>query len=302
VLPLAGALDRWILLAGILLVIGAPAFRLAVLGRMTFHPDADADGAPAARRVAGLALAAAALILVAGAGRFVLQALDLRDPDLPLLPQLTALLFATTWGWVWIAQMCAALAVVLAASLARRGRRLGWAILAAAALVLAWTPALAGHAVSSSRWTALAVLSDGLHVLGAGAWLGAMAALAEGLVLARRFGQGRIGEAMVGAFSPMALAGAILVAVSGLVSTWVHLAGGLSDLWTTRWGRTLLLKLALVAIMAALGAWNWRRAGPALREGGDVGPMLRSVRAELVTGALIVLATAVLIGTAQPGE
>ena len=298
---LAGVLVRWLSLAGILVGVGAVAFRFAVLGRPAFLPDADANAALAARRAALLALTAAALILVAGACRFVLELLELRDPDLSLLPQVTSLLLYTTWGWDWIAQVCAAVALALGGRQAGLGRVTGWALASVAALVLAWTPAFAGHAVSSDRWPALAVLADGIHVLGAGAWLGAMAALAVALVLARRSGQGRIGSALVAAFTPLALVGSGLVVVSGLFSTWVHLTA-LSDLWASRWGRVLLLKLALLAAMMALGAWNWRRAGPALRASGDVGPMLRSVRAELAVGALLVLATAVLIGTAQPGE
>jgi len=300
---LAGALVRWLLLAGILLGVGATLFRFAVLGRLASFVGAaaDPDAAPAARRGATLALTAALAVLVAAAGRLVLQILDLRDPDLALAPQVRALLLNTSWGRDWFAQVGAAAALAIGAGAARRGRRSGWILALVAAVLLAWTPAFAGHAIGTERHTALAVLADGLHVLGAGAWLGAMAALGSALALARRSAQAPIGAAMVTAFSPLALAGAGLVATSGLVSSWVHLAA-LSDLWTSGWGRVLIGKLALVAGMMALGAWNWRRAGPALRAGGDVGPMLRSVRAELVVGALIVLATAILIGTAQPGE
>jgi len=300
---LAGVLVRWLLLAGVLVGLGAAVFRFAVLGRLAslVGAGADPDAAPVARRGAALAVAAAVLVLLAAAGRLVLQILELRDPDLELAPQVHALFLRTTWGHDWFAQVGAALALAIGGLAARRGRRGGWLLVLVAAVVLAWTPAFAGHAIGSERMTALAVIADGLHVLGAGSWLGAMTVLASGLVLARRSGQGPIGAATVAAFSPLALAGSGLVVVSGLFSTWVHLTA-LSDLWASRWGRVLLLKLALLGAMMALGAWNWRRAGPALRASGDVGPMLRSVRAELAVGALLVLVTAVLIGTPQPGE
>jgi putative copper export protein len=249
-----------------------------------------------------LTLVAALLVIVGAAARLVLQILELRDPDLALGPQVRALLLHTSWGRDWFAQVALAAALAIGGAAAGRGGRLGWPLATASAILLAWTPAFAGHAIGSERWTGMTVIADGLHVVGGGAWLGAMAVLAAALVLARDRGQQPIAAAMVAAYSPLALAGAGLVAASGLVSTLVHLSGPLSDLWRTAWGRTLLVKLALVALMLALGAWNWRRAGPALRGSGAVGPMLRSVRAELAVGGLIVLATAVLIATAPPGE
>ena len=44
----------------------------------------------------------------------------------------------------------------------------------------------------------------------------------------------------------------------GVITAWRHLKY-LSALWTTPSGYALLLKLALVAAMFSLGAWNWRR-------------------------------------------
>ena len=76
----------------------------------------------------------------------------------------------------------------------------------------------------------------------------------------------------------------------------------MSALWQSRYGRTLLLKLGAVLLMASAGAWNWRRAGPALGGGGSIQPMRRSVAAELLVGALVVLATAILVVTPPPGE
>ena len=44
----------------------------------------------------------------------------------------------------------------------------------------------------------------------------------------------------------------------GVITAWRHLKY-LSALWTTPYGYALLLKLALVAAVFSLGAWNWRR-------------------------------------------
>jgi len=113
---LAGAIDRWFLLAAVLVSTGAAAFRVLVAGRA----GADTRDALTAR-VARLGMLAAVVALVAALGRLPLQLIDLRDPDSPLGPQTGALITATLWGSAWIAQLiCAALAAT-AYGLARRG-------------------------------------------------------------------------------------------------------------------------------------------------------------------------------------
>jgi copper transport protein len=104
--------------------------------------------------------------------------------------------------------------------------------------------------------------------------------------------------ALVGAFSPWALACAAVAAATGGVSAWLHL-GAPAAFWSTAYGRTLLVKLALVAPVAATGAYNWRRLRPALAAGReDVTRLLaRTATVELVVAALVLAATAVLVAT-----
>ncbi len=156
-----------------------------------------------------------------------------------------------------------------------------------------------------TRWQPLPILADGLHVLGAGGWLGTLLAiLLAGIPTAWQAGPSQRGAAvaeLVNAFSPVALACAGLAAVTGLFAAWVHL-GTLPALWQSTYGRTLLVKLAVLSVVAATGAYNWRRVRPAL--GGDpaTARLRRSASLELAVAAAVIAITAVLVATPPPTE
>lgn len=298
---LAGALTRWLLFAGILVQVGAAAFRFLVLPRVR-GIGAEALHRRAAERAAGLAVAAACLTIVAALARLPLQLLDIRDPLAPLAPQARALILQTMWGKAWFAQLGAAVLSLAGFAFARGGRRSGaWVLAAGASAALAFTPAFAGHAIGSERLAGLAVAADGVHVLAAGAWLGAMVVLYAGITLPREIDQAGLAGALIASFSPLALASAAALGLTGAIASWLHL-GVVAALWQSRYGRRLLVKLGAVGLVALLGAFNWRRAGPKLMYDNDVEPMQRSIRAELMVGVLVLFATAVLVATPPPGE
>src|SRR5690606_37201215 len=100
-------------------------------------------------------------------------------------------------------------------------------------------------------------------------------------------------------FSPVALVGAGVAATSGVVLSWT-LVGSTGALVASEYGRWLVLKLGLVAAVAAIGFRNWRVLTPRLGRGAAE-PMSRSAGMELAFGALILLATAVLVAREAPG-
>jgi copper transport protein len=298
--PVAVAV-RWAWLLSLMGIVGAVAFRFAVLGRLERDP---ALAAVARRGEAALwfvALAAAALSVLSLLGRLWLQAAALGgsawDGD-----RLRTLLAQTSWGLAWTLQAIATVAFFVGLMVARLpyGRAAGWLGAGVAAILLSTVPALSGHAAASG--SALAIVSDAVHVLGGGVWLGSLAALlAVGIpaALTSRDAPGPAVAALVAAFSPLALAGAATVAVTGVVNALFQL-GAVSDLWATPYGRALLLKLALLAAVAALGWHHWRRAGPRLGTAEAVPPLRRSIRAEVALGALVLLVTAVLVALPTP--
>src|SRR5439155_25834488 len=93
--------------------------------------------------------------------------------------------------------------------------------------------------------------------------------------------------ALVNAFSPTALAFASLVALTGVISAWFQLSS-VPALWTTRYGRTLLVKLAVLAGVIATGAYNWLRVRPLLGTEKATRRLQRSAAIEVMIGTLVV--------------
>lgn len=237
--------------------------------------------------------------------------------------EIGSFLFGTAWGAGWFLHLgVAALGVaglLLAAPQGRSDR--GWTVLGAAALLLPLVPALQGHAWGVEGLRGVAVASLYLHVVGVGIWLGGLVLLlvvglgavrAEGR--ARTAAEGGIEEGaseaaanphpplavVVNAFSRMALPAVALFLVTGAVNAWIHTGGSLGVYLGTTYGRTLLLKLGLVAVVLALGFYNWRKVRPALADHPDAGMVRIPASVEAVVGILVLLITAVLVATPLP--
>lgn len=135
--------------------------------------------------------------------------------------------------------------------------------------------------------------SDSLHVLAAGGWLGTLLlVLVVGLpVLAGATEPRTAAASLLSAFSPLALGFAAVLTLTGIYAAWLHLPD-LPALWSSAYGRTLLLKLAALSAVFATGAYNWLRARPALEKSGDVQPLKRSAGTELAMGVLVLAVTA----------
>lgn len=302
--PLAVAV-RWAWFAALLGMIGAVAFRYGVLPRL----DRDAVLRPVSGRAEAavwfVALGAAALSVAALFARLWMQVAALGGGERAWDgARLDVLLRDTGWGLAWVLQAIATLAFVTGLFIARapHGRGVGWMGAGAGAVLLAAVPALSGHAASVGRLNGVAILTDTVHVLGAGVWMGTLAAmLAVGIpaALSTPEGAGAAVASMFRAFSPMALAGAAAVGTTGLLSVVFQL-GTLSDVWTTGYGRALMLKLVLLAGVAALGWYNWRRVLPVLGDDAGTHRLRRSARAELGLGLAVLLVTAVLVALPTP--
>jgi putative copper export protein len=172
------------------------------------------------------------------------------------------------------------------------------------AAALALTPALSGHAVAAENLRALAVLADTLHVVGAGGWMGGLLVLlVVGVPAALRLASPERGPGvavLVNAFSPTALFFAALTVGTGLFAAWLNLGGSVSALWESGYGRTLLLKLAVVSVVFFTGAYNWLRVRPALGTEVAAGKLRRSAAVELAAGMVVIVITAVLVASSPP--
>lgn len=298
--PLVDAAVGWTLFAGLLLAVGSLA------GHWLLVPMARGlEEEPRGWLRTGMArmgFRASLVLLTALALVLVRQAAEFRDPFAPLSEDLR-LLLGSAWGGWWFGAVVAGAVAVLAFRMARR-RRWAWWVAAPAVLFLAFFPGLTGHASGVEGPGALALLSDALHVMAAGAWMGGLAVV----LLSERRWRRRSGDLstsllpeLVPAFSPVAMGAVGVLVVTGTFAAWLHLPG-LDSLWGTSYGRFLVAKLALVLGALALGARNFRRLTPRLGE--DVGreAMRRSASWELAVANLILLVTALLVRTSPLGH
>jgi copper transport protein len=293
----SNSLARTFSFVGLLALIGVVAFRTLVLPR--------ARGTNAeltelmVRGAAVLGLAASVLVIVSAFARIFLESRMMSAmPDMQTM-SMADMAMHTRWGLAVELELGAALVALVSFALAVRRIRGAWLVATISAIVVAVTPALAGHAASSPRFTSLMIVSDFLHVLGGASWLGSLlAVMVVGIPLSLTLdGAERWSSvaSLVNSFSPIALSSAAVVVVSGLIASWVHVEH-LSDLWQTAYGQVLMIKLSLVAITLTIGAYNFRKVQPQLANEAGSARLRRSAALELSVGFLILLVTGFLTG------
>ena len=294
------AAARWLGFIGLFLVIGASSFRLLASGLAAGAAERVQALVGRTRRVG---LAGAVILLIACLLRLLEQVRAFSDPGAPLdWATVRLIVDQTSWGAGWRWQVGLAIAAGAAFVLASQ-MRAGWwaALLAGIASAVAAT--FTGHAVEHPWGATAGVALTSIHFLAGAVWLGTLAAMM--LTIFGRGGEpaGEGRETLVAAavhrYSPVALtAGAVTIA-AGLLAGWTYV-GSLQALFSTDYGRMLLVKLALVGCVAAVGAWNWRRLRPALGAAPGAARLRRSATAELLFGTLLLVATAVLVALPAP--
>ena len=136
------------------------------------------------------------------------------------------------------------------------------------------------------------VAADTAHLLAAGAWLGALSALAYDLAHVRQ-GAGSMRFAAAAAaterFSMLGIACVGTLIVTGTVNAW-YLAGSRLALIGTPYGHWLMAKVALFATMIALAAHSRQRLAPRISAHERSAPSLlaRNASIEFVLGAGVI--------------
>lgn len=293
---LAPAATGFVFYLGVVGLLGAVAFRLLVAGVLARQGSREVYQAAVGRAWKIAALSAGAVLASAPFRLwFQVQAFFPDDPA----PYVRGLLTGTPWGAGWMLHaglgVLAGAAVALARKQGPRGG--GWGVAGISALCLPLVPVLSGHAWSAEP-RSLAAPALYLHVTAAGIWIGGLfCVLFAGVPAVKRHAEdaeeGGLAP-MVAAFSRVAVVAVVLLAASGGANAWVRLEA-LAELWTTVWGRALLVKLAVVAGVMAMGFYNWRVVRPALAESPRPGLLTLPAFVELALAAAALAATSWLV-------
>jgi copper transport protein len=158
-----------------------------------------------------------------------------------------------------------------------------------AGLALLPLPTLAGHALDRGR-PVLEPAVDFLHVAAASVWLGGLVAL--GLALMRSGDR----APMLRRFSNVALVSVAVLAATGVLGAFAELRS-LDQLWSTGYGRLLIVKTVLLTALVTIGWLNRYRLVPRL----SLDSLRRNVSIELALFVGLVGAVALLTDL-QPGR
>lgn len=321
---------RWLTYLAMMTLFGGFAFQLLVL-KPSFRQARELSGEEqilglqqGENRFFQLIWLSLALLAVIAPVSLILQTSAVFETSLAQAfapARLFEVLSETNYGLPWLLQTAVVLALFVVGFFFARSRRqdksgqsvlsgraallwIGFAV--SAALLLA--PSLSGHARAAEDEYPFAVFSDWLHLAAAGFWVGGLFQMA--LTLPKSIGQLN-GEQRLGVlarviplFSRLAVAATILIALTGIYNSWIHL-NGFSDLWRAPYGITLLIKIVLFLPMLALGGFNTfvlrpraeRLTSEAVSDDdylNTAAKFYRAVKIEAALGAIVLLLAAIL--------
>jgi putative copper export protein len=216
-------------------------------------------------------------VVVAAAALVIVQS---RALELPLtVAALAPVVRGTAWGNAW-----GLLAVVGLAGFSSAVARASLAVRIAIVIALAVAMSGFGHAAAAEQAPMRARALDAVHVLGMGAWIGT-------LLMTRRNATREEWR-----FTSRLCFGAVIaVVITGVAASW-RLVGAASPaaIMQSEYGRLLIAKLVLVAVIVAFGALRRRQL-----ERRDA-PGSATLRAELWVAAAVLAVTSVLTGSEPP--
>ncbi|HEY9228112.1 MAG TPA: CopD family protein [Gemmatimonadaceae bacterium] len=292
---------RWVELVSLLTLIGVAIFRLFVItpADAGFSADVFADASDRARR---LAQAVLILFLLTALWRLSAQAELLVDQVSSRAAAMMTVIRASQWGRGWLVGALGGVVAGVGLVLARRSNS-GWIVAGLGIVAICFGEGITGHAGALRNRASLATAIDLAHLLGAGGWLGGLAAvLLCGLPATGRLPETErraAGQRLVRSYHKAAVECVALVLITAVFAAWLRFSA-FSDLWVTAYGRILLLKLALAIVLLGIGWYHWRNVVTPEWDDDTGFRFKRSAAVELLVGAAVLGATAVLVSTALP--
>jgi copper transport protein len=161
------------------------------------------------------------------------------------------------------------------------------------ALLLIVSESFIGHTASVEP-RALVLVSDAVHMTAAAIWVAGVWLLAWTLWQRTRRGEPLDARLVATRFSIIATWALVAVAISGTALGWAIL-GSPGRLFTTDFGQMLMIKVALVAVIGAIGLHNRTTLLPALEQPGIDVRFYRTIIIESVLFAAVLVATTLLV-------
>jgi copper transport protein len=285
---------RWIWFLGMALTIGALGLRLVVLHGLVVPRALD-------RRIAVAAGLGAAVALQMGVVAFSLRAEDaLQLPFGRFLYGDLSPMAQTRFGVAFVT-MTLVFAVVLAlVYLSWLLDRVDLQVPAfALAVLFVGGLSLSGHDAVDRGSSWKTEIADWVHLSAASLWVGALATMAVLLWT----GAPQLRRTAFIRFSRLATVLIALILAAGVYLSIVRLPH-LADLWSTGYGRVLLVKIGLVCFALVWGAFHHFVVRPALdrADTGFLSRIGRSLVGESIVGMAVLLAAAVLVDSKPPAR
>jgi copper transport protein len=275
---LTGVIGRWLLYCGLALLLGWAISTLVVFRALL----------PAPRWVP------IGCWLLAVAGLALITLTEAASVDASVGQMLASSAGARL---VRIAVVLAALGV-LAGLATWRPRTSTIGLTAALTAAVMFSHVAAGHAGAPGPAQWINLSTQWVHFVAIGAWIGGLVWLLAGT----RGDRASDDVAPIGRFSRLATACISVVILAGVIRG-VNEVGSFDALFSTDYGRTLLVKLGLVALLASLGALNRFWNVPAIMGGrAHVSRLRRTVRGEVVFAAAVLGVVGVLASTPPPAD
>jgi copper resistance protein D len=287
---------------------GTLVFRMVVV-KPVLHPD-DPAANPFRIQTLRIALAGLAVTVISGAIWLLLQAASMSG--LSFREAITAevlltVLNQTQFGLVF--EIRIVLLSILALCLVYDRFALANVAALAAALGLAAALAWIGHAGSTLGAAGpVHVTADALHLLAASTWIGGLVSLLLLLAATSRnqaSAWAKLARDATERFSTLGLLSVAILILTGVANAWI-LVGSFHALLVTEYGRLLISKIAVFAIMLAFAAmnrfwWTPRLASlPGKNEDAEaLRQLTRNSIIEIVLGVVIFVIVGML-GTLHP--
>ena len=291
-------ITRAVHIAASMLLAGAVTFDLIALGLTDRSATNDLNDVE--QRLIHLVLWSLITALLSALCWFCLEVGSMSELSLKNALSATAwgtVLFETQFGRVWqlrLGLIAAGFPLVASALAQVKARRMLIAVLWLVSVVLLASLAWISHAAAASM-APLGLLGDMLHLCAAGLWIGGLLPLAIFLMRVRpSFSLGEPVVRVVRRFSTLSLCCVTVLIVSGISNSWL-LVGSVHALFTTPYGRLLLVKLTLVGILISFGARNRFLVKTKLRNFSQVLDVLPQVRRNVICEVGLGLAVLVIV-------